>query len=113
MAVPITMSGQVVALLYADQGPATPDSGLLTTDHRLPTHTIEALARHGARCLEALTALKAARALLDRPDAGSALLAAAAGDETSGDGTHRRAATHECSSPRSQSGTMNRAAPSR
>jgi hypothetical protein len=93
VAAPITMNGEVVAVLYADQGPGTGDSLRadegrpinLTTDSRLPIHTIEFLARHGARCLEAVTAFKAARSLLGRPDAEPAPPAAAAGDETSGD----------------------------
>jgi hypothetical protein len=84
VAVPITMNGQVVAVLYADRGLPTADSGLPTTDSRLSTDTIELLARHAARCLEALTAFKAARALLDRPGASTAPPEAAAGDETNG-----------------------------
>jgi hypothetical protein len=85
VAVPITMNGQVVAVLYADQGLANSAFGIRNSEFRLPTHTIEVLARHGARCLEALTAFKAARALLDRPDAGSVPLEVAAADQTSDD----------------------------
>jgi hypothetical protein len=54
LAVPIAMSGQVVAVLCADQGSDT---------------TIEVMASYAARCLEALTAFKAARALTERPGA--------------------------------------------
>lgn len=85
VAVPITMNGQVVALLYADQGLANSEFGIRNSEFRLPTHTIELFARHGARCLEALTAFKAARALLDQAGTGSAPLEAAGGDEASGD----------------------------
>ena len=79
------MNGQVVALLYADQGLANSEFGIRNSEFRLPTHTIELFARHGARCLEALTAFKAARALLDRAGTGSAPLEAAGGDEAGGD----------------------------
>lgn len=56
-AAPLIMGGQIVAVLYADHAP-----GGRWTD------TLEILARHAARCLEALTAAKAARALTERPD---------------------------------------------
>jgi hypothetical protein len=90
LAVPITMNGQVVAVLYADRGLPVADSGLSTTDSGLSTDTIELLARHAARCLEALTAFKAARALLDRPGAGPAPAEAAAVSETGGDDASAR-----------------------
>jgi hypothetical protein len=64
LAVPITMAGEVVAVLYADQG------GSLTW----PT-SVEVLTRHAGRCLEALTAIKAARALTERPQAPVPMLA--------------------------------------
>jgi hypothetical protein len=51
-AVPIAMSGEVVAVLYADHG--------VTESWR---ETVEILARYGARCLEVLTAFKVARAV--------------------------------------------------
>lgn len=53
IAIPMAISGDVVAVLYADQGPA---------------HTLEVMARHAARCLESLTAFKTARALVRQPD---------------------------------------------
>jgi len=56
LAVPLTMAGDVVAVLYADQGAS------LTWPH-----AVEVLSRHAGRCLEALTAIKAARALTERP----------------------------------------------
>lgn len=65
LAVPIPMGGQIVAVLYADQGPADP------TDRAVPitwSDTLEVMARHAARCLEALTAIKAARVLTERPE---------------------------------------------
>jgi hypothetical protein len=65
VAVPIPMSGQVVAVLYGDQGPED-------DPHRDATvawpATLEVMGRHAARCLEALTAFKAARVLTERPD---------------------------------------------
>jgi hypothetical protein len=66
LAVPIAMAGQVVAVLFAHSG-AAPGA-------------IEIMARYAARCLEALTAFKAARALTERPgDSGAQ--ARAASDE--------------------------------
>ena len=66
IAVPIPMSGQVVAVLYADQG-----------SQNDPQHepavawpaTLDVLVRHAARSLEALTAFKAARVLTEHPNA--------------------------------------------
>jgi hypothetical protein len=77
VAVPIALSGQVVAVLYADQG-SEPDPAAMRPE------TIEVLARHAARCLEALTAFKAARALMERSDASDAN-ASGAGDGAGGD----------------------------
>ena len=69
LAVPVIMSGEVVAVLYADQGtadqPGARPSSLTWPD------AVELMARHAARCLEATTALKAVRVLGERP-AGSA-----------------------------------------
>jgi hypothetical protein len=65
VAVPIPMSGQVVAVLYADQGPA--DDPQRDATIAWPA-TLEVMGRHAARCLEALTAFKAARVLTERPD---------------------------------------------
>ena len=58
VAIPLAISGSVVAVLYADQGaastPGTPASR---------TQPLEAIARHAARALESMTAFKTARAL--------------------------------------------------
>jgi hypothetical protein len=56
VAVPLTMSGQVVAVLYSDQDEVI-DPGTVW-----PT-TLELLARYAARSLEALTAFRAAKLL--------------------------------------------------
>ena len=65
LVVPVTMSGEVVAVLYADQGPGdAPQSALAPTW----PDAVEVMARHAARCLEALTALKAVRVLSERPE---------------------------------------------
>ncbi len=65
LAVPLPMSGQVVAVLYADQGIDEPaDADLRVT---WPA-TLEVMARHAARCLEAVTAFRAAQVLTERPD---------------------------------------------
>jgi hypothetical protein len=52
VAVPMTLSGEVVAVLYADHG--------VTDSWRA---SVEILARYGARCLEVLTAFKVARSM--------------------------------------------------
>lgn len=64
LAMPITMSGEVVAVLYADEGTEKDSPRSL-----MPTWSdaIELLARHAARCLEARTALQAVRVLSERP----------------------------------------------
>ena len=60
IAVPIAIAGSAVAVLYAELG---------TENLELSTHNVELLTRYAARCLEALTAFKAARALTQRPAA--------------------------------------------
>lgn len=94
LAVPIALSDQVVAVLYADQGVASavpnPENPA-HTESQIPNPVLEVLARHAARCLEALTAFKAARALMDRSDSSDGV-AAAAGEGVSADedGSARR-----------------------
>jgi hypothetical protein len=65
-AAPIALLGEVVAVLYAD-------TELAETDASSPRaqgwrERLEVLARHASRCLEALTAMKAARAATGAPD---------------------------------------------
>ena len=85
LAVPIAMSGQVVAVLYADDGPSNPLAAMLNPG------AVEVLGRYAARCLEALTAFKAARALTERPGRPDASRAPAAdGAETEDDASARR-----------------------
>jgi hypothetical protein len=62
-ALPIAIGGQVVAVLYADEGQDTTNASGAFDLGRL-----DVLASYAARCLEAQTAFKAARALLDRLD---------------------------------------------
>jgi hypothetical protein len=92
VAVPIAMSGQVVGILYADQGDVA-DLGTTNPEHgttnREPSSavwpaTLEVLTLHAARCLEALTAFKAVRALTERPGE-SDLHLQASGDEANSD----------------------------
>src|SRR5262249_61233172 len=83
-AVPIAIADEVAAVLYADQGtgdsradeiargPSTPLANA-SSSAGAPSQpgwpeALEVLARHAARCLEALTALKAARAVIERPN---------------------------------------------
>ena len=54
LAVPVAIGGQTAALVYAD---GSPDDQLLTPGW---TDVVEILARHAARCLETLTAMRAA-----------------------------------------------------
>jgi len=61
VAVPITVGGQVVAVLYADQGVSPPAPGV---ERPLPG-SLEVLASYAGRCLEALTAIKTARVLAE------------------------------------------------
>jgi hypothetical protein len=75
-AVPIAMSGEVVAVLFAGN-PANRDA-------------IEVLTRYAARCLEALTAFKAARALADRPGGAGAPARAGAEKPAVEDASARR-----------------------
>jgi hypothetical protein len=63
LAVPITVGGRAVAVVYADTAAAA------VNDHYAPSawpETIEMLARHAARCLEALTVQKTATAAAPR-----------------------------------------------
>ena len=64
VAIPIALASEVVAVLYADQG------NLESGTRNLVTATLEVLARHAARSLEALTAFKVARSIA-RADTGS------------------------------------------
>ncbi len=66
VALPIAIGGQMVAILYADQGLETATA----SGDRLDIGRLDVLASYAARCLEAQTAFKAARALLDRLDRG-------------------------------------------
>lgn len=79
VAVPVTMSGQIVAVLYADPGPADSDGpnrpGLVWPA------IVELLALHAARCLESITALRAAKALAERPEPGTSPRGTVAGDK--------------------------------
>jgi hypothetical protein len=76
VALPISLSGEVVAVLYADH-----DSSPLNTA------PIEVLTNHASRSLEAMTAFKAARAIMSQPD-GPALHGAGLASTVDGDGTH-------------------------
>ena len=67
LAVPIVMADEVVAVLYADQGDDENAAGDGSLQPPAWPERIEILTRHAARCLEALTAIKAARALTERP----------------------------------------------
>jgi hypothetical protein len=85
VALPIPMSGQVVAVLYADQG-ADDDAG---RDVAIAWPSIlEVLTRHAARSLEALTAFKAARVLTGRPDVPSAEAPGTSAHGSAGDPPH-------------------------
>jgi flagellar biosynthesis/type III secretory pathway protein FliH len=76
VALPIPLSGEVVAVLYADQDSAP-----------LNTAPIEVLTNHAARSLEAMTAFKAARAIMSQPD-GTASADAGLSSTPDADGAH-------------------------
>jgi len=76
-AAPIALAGQVVAVLYADQGP-----GAHTGDHASDwAAPVEILTRHAARCLEVVTAFKAARAMAPSANGRGAAAPDASADE--------------------------------
>lgn len=83
VAVPMVMAGQVVAVLYADQGMSGPPSSAWRS-------TVEVLASHAARSLEALTAVKAARAMTETPPDANGNAAADSGDAGDEDTAARR-----------------------
>jgi hypothetical protein len=74
IAIPIAVAGEVVAVLYVDH--PDPEPGVLA----LEPAALEVLARHAARALEALTALKTARSIVPdgAPSAGAESLFAKA-----------------------------------
>jgi hypothetical protein len=57
LAVPVIVGGRAVAVVYADSAASDPQDGAVPSCW---TEAIEILARHAARCLEALTAQRAA-----------------------------------------------------
>ena len=64
---PVTISGEVVGVVYADEGAITAE--IASANHAASWMTVvEILARHAARCLEAIIALKATRALTGQSD---------------------------------------------
>ena len=71
LAVPIPMGGQVVAVLYADQGADAAARQDQAEARVVWPAILEVLARHATRCLEATTAFRAAQLLL-RPEASAA-----------------------------------------
>jgi len=63
----MAVAGQVAAVLVTNPGPAS-NFQIPNSQFRMPSPgAIEIMARYAARCLEALTAFKAARALTERP----------------------------------------------
>ena len=84
--VPVTVGGSVAALLYADDG--------AEADRTVPAswpETLELLARHAARCLEAQTAIRASRFGQSAPaTAGSPVVEARQLADTQGEESARR-----------------------
>jgi hypothetical protein len=68
-AIPIVLAGETVAVLYAEieQGKREKEEGERHDDEG-KRDALEILARHAARCLEAVTAFKTIRLLTERPD---------------------------------------------
>ena len=87
VAAPISVAGEIVAVLYVDQG--TNPSSTTNPQSPIPNPVIELLTRHASRCLEALIAIKAARTLVVRPQPASETLqttGTSADDEDERDG---------------------------
>lgn len=78
LAVPIPMSGQVVAVLYADQAADEAAHNGHPESLVVWPAILEVLARHATRCLEATTAFRAAQLFTGRPETSAALSAPAA-----------------------------------
>jgi flagellar biosynthesis/type III secretory pathway protein FliH len=75
-AVPIKLGADIVGVLYADQGPDANGAPVSGSSALAPWGaTIEVLVRHAARCLEAVTAVRAAQAVRVAPS-----ISAGAGD---------------------------------
>jgi hypothetical protein len=72
VAVPLSLGGDVVSVLYADEG-----------IHPAWMTMVEVIGRHAARSLEAMTAFKTARAIMNQPAADAS--AAPAGTPSGGD----------------------------
>jgi hypothetical protein len=66
VAIPLIVSGEVAAVLYADQG-AGEGADLSASPVKWPD-TLELFARHVGRCIEAATAIKAVRVLTAPPE---------------------------------------------
>lgn len=66
LALPVPMSGQIIAVLYADQSSDPPGGAGAPAAWRA---TLEIMARHAARCLEAITAFRTAKVFSDMPSA--------------------------------------------
>jgi hypothetical protein len=77
---PIAIGGQAVAVLYA--GTQHPELKTENADESAPNPALEILVRHAARCLESVTAFKAARAALAN---GGADASGGGNEETSAD----------------------------
>ena len=74
---PLEVGGAAVAVLYADGLDDSSRSGGVT-------QRLEALGRHASRGLEALTALKAARAIVEPPDVRQAADSSSEADDADG-----------------------------
>jgi hypothetical protein len=76
IAIPIALHGDVVAVLYADAGlGGARGHGAQGADQGPWREVLEIVTRHAAKALEALTAIKAARALADASGATSSIAA--------------------------------------
>jgi len=84
---PIAISGQAVAVLYTENSEPKASSSEAGT----PNAALEILTRHAARCLESMTAFKAARAALATTSSGAAGASFASGEaNTDEDAAARR-----------------------
>ena len=79
LAVPVTVGGQVVAALYADADADAGKNGQSPSASWRPA--LEMMARHAARCLESITAIRTAQLLTDAGPGAAGPAPRAANDE--------------------------------
>jgi hypothetical protein len=92
VAVPLSVSGQVVAVLYADQGSGSSEDRPAEGDGRFAWPAIvEVMARHASRSVEAVTAFRTAQVFTGRPGGSASTEETMAGADGKSGGAASRA----------------------